>query len=77
MKKISLIGILVSCFILTDLQAQKGRTTKMKGNTWQTLSLVTLDRKFDEMLGFDIEVPRASDNGVTIIEISAWVQAKP
>jgi hypothetical protein len=32
----------------------------MKGNAWQTLSLVTFDSKFDEMLGIDIQVPKFS-----------------
>lgn len=60
MKKISLVGILVFCFLVTDLQAQKSKSAQMKGNVWQTLSLVTRDRKFDEMLGFDVEVPNFS-----------------
>lgn len=43
----------------------------IKGNTWQTLSLVTFDKKFDEMLGIDIEIPKFSPavkklNGQTV-----------
>ena len=48
-------------FLLTiagGVFAQKA--ADVKGNTWQTLSLVTFDSKFDEMLGIDIQVPKFS-----------------
>lgn len=60
MKKIGFVEILILSFLAATVQAQNGKSLEIKGNTWQTLSLVTFDRKFDEMLGFDIEVPRFS-----------------
>ena len=56
---IAVICTLLFCGTLVDANAQKARSKSksMKANTWQTLSLVTLDKKFDEMLGIDIEVP--------------------
>ena len=32
----------------------------IKASTWQTLSLVTFDTKFDDMLGIDVQVPKFS-----------------
>lgn len=56
MKKLLFSTLLLLAITLTA-SAQK---TNIKGNTWQTLSLVTFDLKFDEMLGMDIQVPKFS-----------------
>jgi hypothetical protein len=57
MKKLLLSTLFLLAVTLTVF-AQKA--SDMKGNTWQTLSLVTFDSKFDEMLGIDIQVPKFS-----------------
>lgn len=57
MKKL-LFSALFLLTILCGVSAQKA--SDIKGNTWQTLSLVTFDAKFDEMLGIDIQVPKFS-----------------
>lgn len=57
MKKL-LFSTLFLLTIACGVFAQKA--ADMKGNTWQTLSLVTFDSKFDEMLGIDIQVPKFS-----------------
>ena len=56
MKQLILSTILLFAMTLSA-NAQKGIKTT---STWQTLSLVTFDTKFDEMLGIDIEVPKFS-----------------
>jgi hypothetical protein len=57
MKKLLLSTLFLLTITLT-VSAQK--LSDMKGNAWQTLSLVTFDSKFDEMLGIDIQVPKFS-----------------
>lgn len=57
MKKLLLSTLFLLAITLT-VSAQK--LSDMKGNAWQTLSLVTFDSKFDEMLGIDIQVPKFS-----------------
>jgi hypothetical protein len=57
MKKLLLSALFLFAITLT-VSAQKA--SDLKGNTWQTLSLVTFDSKFDEMLGIDIQVPKFS-----------------
>jgi hypothetical protein len=58
MKKIILCTFILSAFAMTNLSAQK--TAILKGNAWQTLSLVTFDYKFNEMMGMDMPVPKFS-----------------
>ncbi len=57
MKKIIFCTFIFFAFALTNLNAQKAN---LKGNTWQTLSLVTFDYKFDEMMGMDMQIPKFS-----------------
>ncbi len=62
MKNTIIATLCLFLFYGTLLQAQKAKAVQKipRVNTWQTLSLVTLDKKFDEMLGIDIEVPNFS-----------------
>jgi len=59
MKK--LIFSLTALFLIgltTNLTAQTEETsTPKKPNTWKTLSKITFKKKYDEMLGFKVDVP--------------------
>jgi hypothetical protein len=57
MKKIFFSALFLFAITFTT-NAQKA--SDLKANAWQTLSLVTFDSKFDEMLGIDIPVPKFS-----------------
>ena len=58
----SLFTLITLLFAITTLQAQsdvKGEQSqpKAKVNTWKTLSKITFKKKYDEMLGFKVDVP--------------------
>ena len=50
-------SFLIILGISTGLQAQSGSETQPKVNTWKTLSKITFKKKYDEMLGFKVDVP--------------------
>lgn len=64
--------LICSLFLLggTNLQAQEG-------NLWKTLSKITYEKKFDELLGFKVDVPVFSE-GITalegeVVEVSGYI----
>lgn len=48
-----IIPLLVMLFLATSILAQE----KKKENPWRTLSKVTFNKEFDELMGMDIEKP--------------------
>lgn len=60
MKKItfSILALSFLFLITSDLHAQvPGEEPIQKNNTWKTLGKITFKKKYDEMLGFKVDVP--------------------
>ncbi|MEM1358901.1 MAG: hypothetical protein AAGF89_11915 [Bacteroidota bacterium] len=64
--------LICSLFLLggTNLQAQEG-------NLWKTLSKITYEKKFDELLGFKVDVPVFSEKIEAlegeVVEVSGYI----
>jgi len=60
MKKITFSVTTILCLMIfsTTVQAQvPGEEPVKKTNTWKTLGKITFKKKYDEMLGFKVDVP--------------------
>ena len=60
MKKLAFSIVTILCLLSfsTNVQAQvPGEEPVKKANTWKTLGKITFKKKYDEMLGFKVDVP--------------------
>lgn len=77
MNKFVLSFCLFFALLGTTLSAQPAPPKSPPGNLWKTLSKITFEKKYDELLGFKVDVPVFSEDikelEATFVEISGYI----
>lgn len=77
MNKFVLYFCLFFVLLGTTLSAQPAPPKSPPGNLWKTLSKITFEKKYDELLGFKVDVPVFSEDikelEATFVEISGYI----